>query len=98
VTGGRLEPHQRRFLLEEFEVILCEVLEDTEADGNLGPANVRHAASTRSLIDWLRGGEKPGVAVREFLEKRLEAADEILGYSQAVYEHDAFVAAIEELR
>lgn len=98
MTEGSLKRHQRGFLLKEFEDLLREVLDDTEPDGVLAAGNVRHASNTRSLIAWLRGGERPGPDVREFLEERLSAADEVLGYGQAVYEHDAFAAAIEDLR
>lgn len=94
----KLEGHYRAFLRSEFEISFEGLLKDTEKDGSLGARNVRHASITRELLDWMARGTRPGVEAREYLEERLEAIDEVTGYNQAVYEHDAFAAAIEELR
>jgi hypothetical protein len=98
MRSGTLMRHQRAFLRSWFELSLRALLDDTDGDGTLSAGNAHEAATTNGILDWLRGGQKPGVEATEYLELRLAAIDEAVDYDRAVYEHDAFAAAIEELR
>ena len=97
-TGARVERHQRLFLLKDFEELVADAARDFDARGALNPETVRLIGYGNRVIEWLKGGPRPSGNVREFLEERLAAMESSTGYAEIVYEHDALVAAIEELR
>jgi hypothetical protein len=93
-----LNKRQRRFLLRQWEAMVADARTDFDHDGRLDDPGRQFADQGQTLIDWLKGGPKPGADIREFLEERLESFEEVVGYDKLVYEHGAITAAIEELR
>jgi hypothetical protein len=92
---------QRRFLIELFGTYVENRKLDVDKSGALGPGNSRDAELGPLAISWLRGEIAPSSGVRAFLEEFLSNVEVETDYEQilkTVYEHDALVAAIEELR
>lgn len=91
---------QREFLTGEFEGLVEQFSTDLDREGCLGPHALQFVRSAERVLDWLRGDRESSPDLLRFLRQRLEEADKEMNYPEAlkkVYEHDAFVAAIEAL-
>lgn len=91
-----MEEHQRQHLLTDYEGLVANIR--SEAEGVPSPGDRYWIDNCDRVIAWLRGGPRPERSVRKFLEKRLEGFHLATDFERLAYEHDALVAAIEELR
>jgi hypothetical protein len=93
-----LEERLRKFLLEDFEMLVAYLATDADEDGNFDPETAHLIDNLHQVICWLRGGPRPDADIRRFLEEKLESVDADSQYDEITLEHDAVVAAIEALR
>ena len=93
-----MEDDQRRYLLESYEGLLADIRREAEAEASPSASNRYWIDNCDRIVAWLEGGPKPSEEVREFLEDRLDGFDDATNFSSLAYEHDALVAAIEDLR
>jgi hypothetical protein len=91
-----MKVRQRKYLAKRFDAWLKDIETDVGPDGTLGPGNARDVRSLRPMIAWLEGkATDPGPCAHEFLQERLEAFKDTVGWEELAYEHDALVAAVE---
>jgi hypothetical protein len=90
-----MEQQHRQFLVEDWEDFLVDLRREFDEHGDA--ATARFISNGEQLVEWLRGGPRPGGDVREFLEERLAGFEESNNYLPLALEHDAMVAAIEDM-
>jgi hypothetical protein len=91
-----VDQKQQQFLLNDWEDFLVDLRREFAGHGDA--ATARFIRNGDQLVEWLRGGPRPGADVREFLEERLAGFEESHNYAALALQHGAMVAAIEDLR
>jgi hypothetical protein len=92
---------QSEFLERKFAELVEMYSGEVDRTAQLDPDALVFVGSAERVLDWIRGDAVPSQELLPFLQQRLEETDRETEYPAAlkkVYEHDAFVAAIGELR
>jgi hypothetical protein len=92
-----MQPHQKLFLIKDWEGRIATLSADGDERQHLGPVAVHWVEGAERFTEWLRGGCPPHPELRGFVEEGLTIFDRETGYEQLSYEHDAMAAAVEEL-